>query len=265
MIIIDDGRLDASIFPADFGRGYVERDYKQYPQDMFRALPSEMQLIPQTEWSARIKEQTETKSSLAHIRDISNYGDFIPSMDQNGHGYCWAYSTGMCVQLLKAKQGQPYTRLNPHAVAAIIKGGRDEGGWCGLSAKFLREVGIPTEAYWPKHSRSLQYDTPEMRTNAAKNRTTEDWADLTQAVYDQNLTFNQVATCLLLNIPVALDFNWWGHSVCGMRLVEVESNSFGIEIINSWTDNWGTRGTAILRGSKAIPNGAIALCVANAA
>ena len=238
-------------------RGLVPRDYNLYPVEMF-APPSEMPLIPQSEWSARIKEMTETQSRLSDIRRG------FPSLDQNGHGYCWAYSTGACTMLLRNLNGLPYVRLNPHSVAAIIKGGKDEGGWCGLSAQFLREHGIASEAVWPKHSRSLANDTPAARANMALHKCTEDWVDLTRQVYDQNLTFAQVATCLLNRIPCALDFHWWSHSVCGMDLVEIEPGSFGIRILNSWTDNWGEKGTSVLRGTQAQPNGAVALRVTTA-
>lgn len=259
MLIIDDSTPNDVLFPAGFARGYVERDYSLYPREMFDP-PTDMKLIPRSEWDARIEEQERLQSSLEHIRMASGpNGGHIPSMDQNGHGYCWTYSTGMSVQLIRAVQGQPYVRLNPHAVGAIVKGGRDEGGWCGLSAKFLREVGIPSEEFWPGHSLSLSNDTAAMRDSAALHKVTEEWVDLTRAVYDQTLTFDQVATCLLLGLPCALDFNWWAHSVCGIRLVKVEAGSYGIKILNSWTDNWEEKGMAVLRGEKAIPNGA--LCI----
>jgi hypothetical protein len=64
---------------------------------------------------------------------------------------------------------------------------------------------------------------------------------------------------LLLNIPCAVDFNWWGHSVCAIRLVRVEAGSYGLGIDNSWTDSWETKGYGILRGQKAVPDGAIAV------
>lgn len=238
--------------------GYVERDFKIYPADMFDP-PSNIPLIPRSEWDARIEEINKTQSGLEHIRSIMANGSHMPSLDQNGHGYCWAYSTGSCLMMVRARMNLPYVRLNPHSVAAIIKGGADQGGWCGLSAKFLREHGIASEEHWPKHSRSLANDTPACRANMALHKTTEEWVDLTRSVYDQNLTFDQVATCLLLNIPCAVDFNWWAHSVCAISLVRIEAGSYGLKILNSWTDGWGDKGTGILQGSRAIPNGALAI------
>lgn len=238
------------------GHGLIPRDYATYPAEMFDP-PSDMELIPRSEWSDRIKEKEQQKSRLSDIRQG-------PSLDQNGQGYCWAYSTTSCVMLLRARGNQPYVRLSAHGVACIIKSFRNEGGWCGLSAKFHREKGCPSTEFWKEKSMSRSNDKPETWENAAKHKVTEDWVDLTRNVYDQNLTLDQVATCLLNNIPCAVDFNWWSHSVCAMDLVEVESGSYGIRIWNSWGDGWEDRGTGILRGSKAIPNGAVALRVTGA-
>lgn len=235
------------------GMGAVPAPDDWYKTQGFRALPSEMPLIPRSEWKDRIAEKIAQKSQISDILIARG----IPSTDQNGHGYCWAYSTGGCVIALRALQNSPYVKLNPHSVAAIIKGGRDEGGWCGLSAQFLTANGIASEKFWPEHSRSLSNDTSDCRANMALHKVTEDWVDLGQQVYDRNLTFDQLATCLLLNIPCAVDFNWWGHSVMAVDLVDENS----IRIRNSWTDGWGDRGFSVLTGSKAKPNGAVGLRV----
>lgn len=262
--IIDDGTPDDDLLNPVVdgepkGRGAIERDYALYPAEMF-APPSELVLIPRGEWSARIKEQEETKSRLSDILLAAG----VPSMDQGSNGYCWGHSTVGAVQGIRAVNNQPYVPLSAYMVCAIIKGGRNEGGWCGLSAKFLREHGVCSQALWPQGDRNLRLDTPEVRANAALHKVTEEFVDLTQSVYDQNLTFEQVATCLLLNIPCALDFNWWSHSVMGCDLVEVEPGSFGIRIRNSWSDSWGAKGFGILQGNKARPDGALAIRVTGA-
>lgn len=260
-IIIDDSTddgllLDPVVDGQPMSRGAVPRDYDVQPIETF-AAPDGIKLIPRSEWSDRIKAQEAAKSRISDILRRAK----IPSTDQNGHGYCWAYSTGGCVQAVRALNNQPYVRLNPHAVAAIIKRGADQGGWCGLSAQFLTETGIPSFEFWPEHSRSLSNDTPAMRANATKHKVTEDWYDLTRPVHGQRLTFDQVATCLLNNVPCATDFNWWGHSVMACDLVEVEPGDFGIRIRNSWRDSWGDLGFSVLRGSKCKPDGAVAIRV----
>lgn len=259
---ISDSRVKDKVFYPKVdgelkGHGAVPRDYRTDPEEMFDP-PSRLVNIPRSEWSDRIKHKAKIKSRISDHRAWK-------SLDQNGQGYCWMYSTCSVVMLLRSMQGQPYVRLSGHAGACKVKNFRDEGGWCGLSAKFHREVGVPSVEFWPEKSMSRQYDNPQTWENAALHKVTEEWVDLTRAVYDQNMTFDQVATCLLSNVPCAVDFNWWAHSVCAMDLVEVEAGSFGLLILNSWTDQWGDRGTGILRGSKAIPNGAVALRVTGGA
>jgi len=242
------------------GRGYVERDFNVHPHEMF-APPSTMPLIDPSEYDARIEEQERLQSSLEHIYlGAPNQQPRFKNLNQNGQGYCWKYSVAHTIMIARLRDNQPYVRLNPHAAACIIKGGRDEGGWCGLGAKFSREVGEAEEGdgpgQWPLHGMDLRRDTPELRANMAKYRITEDWVDMAAPVYGQNLTQRQVASALLMNQPCALDFQWWGHSVCALRFVKVEAGSYGWLILNSWA-NWGRHGLAVLQGSKMNTMGAV--------
>lgn len=245
--IIDDSTPNDKIYaPVIDGNvmahGLVPRDYAIYPRQMFQP-PGEMKLIPESDWDGIIDEQEERQTSLEHLFNIeaAKRSISIPYLHQNGHGYCWAYSTGNATMLDRCARNLPYVRLNPHMVAAIIKGGRDQGGWCGLSAKFLEDVGICTEAEWRVHARDLKQDTPAMRAIAAQYKLQEHWIDLTASVYDRNLTRLQLATCLLSNIPCAIDFDEWGHSVCAGRWVRIEKGVYGPRIMNSWL-GWGDKG-----------------------
>lgn len=258
----DDGLLNPVVGWEPKGRGYVPRDYTQHPVEMFDP-PSAMKLIPRSEWSARIKELEARKSRLSDVRMTGNAGEPIPSLDQGQNGYCWGHSTVHAVTLVRAANNLPYVPLSAYAVCATIKKGANEGGWCGLSAKFLRERGVPSQALWPQGDRNYrQHDKPEVWANAALHKVTEEWVDLSAGhVADQNLTFDQAISCLLNGVPCALDFAWWAHSVCGMDAVEVEPGSFGIRIWNSWSDSWQENGTGVLRGDKARPDGALAIRV----
>lgn len=249
-IIDDDTPTDFLFDDAKFGRGH---DPDQYVPEMFES-PDKMELIPESEYDARIAEQEREESSLEHLYLRAGW----KNLDQQTDGFCWAYSTGHCAMLLRTRNNQPHVRLNPHAVASIIKNGRNEGGWCGLSGKFLRENGIPTEEFWRPGSRDLSQNTPAMRANAALHKVAEDWYDLAKPVHGQVLTERQADTSVLNNNPCAIDLMWWAHSVCYLRKVKIEDGSYGRLILNSWKD-WGRRGLAILRGSKAIPDGAISL------
>lgn len=261
MFIIDDGTGSDVTHDPQHMRGAVPRDFSSDPPETFRALPSEITIIPRSEWSARCRERAQLRSGLRFLRETGlPDGKRIPSLDQNGQGYCWAYSTGMAIMMARLGARQPYKRLSPHAVACKIKNFRDEGGWCGLSAKFARETGFPDESVWPQKSMSSAYDNAATWENAAKYKTTFEYADLTRNVWDHKLTLDQLVSVLLTNQGAAMcDFNWWGHSVCAIDFVEVEAESFGLVIINSWTDGWGDNGIAVLRGNRMIPDGCIAL------
>jgi hypothetical protein len=253
---------DQTLYPREFGRGLVPRDYDLYPQE-FLGSPDEMELADPSEWDARFDEQEETESSLEHIYLRGGVPAFT-NLDQDQEGYCWGYSVGHAMMFTELRDRGPeaVTRLNPHGPCAVIKRGANEGGWCGLSARFAAEVGFPEEGdgpgQWPLHSRNIRLDTPAMRAAMARRKTTEEWRDLTRQDWGQKMTSRQLATCGFMNVPAACDFNWWGHSVCQIRWVRIERGSWGPLIINSWK-RWGRHGLAVLRGSQAVANGAVAI------
>lgn len=253
--IIDDSTGNDILFPKDKGRGH---DPAQVVKGMF-AAPSEMTLIPRSEWSARIKEQEARKARASDARTWD-------CLDQGQVGYCWAHSTTHGVMMVRTLMGLPHIPLSAYAVAATIKKGADEGGWCGLSAQFARDKGIPAQSVWPQGDRNYrQHDKPETWNSAALHKVTEDYADLAAQAYDQNMTFDQIASWLLTGMGVcAVDFNWWSHSVCALDVVEVEAGSFGLRILNSWGPSWEDRGTSVIRGQKATPDGAIGFRVVTA-
>lgn len=264
-VLNDDPDSDDFAFPGRVRFGATPRDYSAQPAEAF-APPADMPLIPESEWDARYDEQEARQSSLEHLY-LRSGGPAFVNLDQNGHGYCWSYSTGHAIMMLRLAMNLPPVRLNPHATAAIIKRGRDEGGWCGLSAQFAREHGYAVEGtgpgQWPLHSRDLRHDTPELRANMALHKVTEDWVDLQRDVYDQNLTRAQLATCLLNGTPCPNDFSWWGHSVCAIRWVRIEKGSWGQLILNSWK-GWGRHGLGVIQGDRTRTMGAVAARVTGA-
>lgn len=249
-IIIHDGNAHLHQ-TSDMGhsKGLVPRDYNQHPVGyLYCAKPFDLPLIPESEWADRLAAQIAAKAQLSDIRNRGNAGQPIPSRDQNGKGYCWAHSSTSASLLLRALMGQPYADLSAYAVACIIKGYRDQGGWGAESLEWIAQNGIPTSKTWPQQSMSRSNDNPAMRAEAAMHKVTE-WMD------GEPNNKAQLVTCLLSNNPVVVDFNWWSHSVCAMDLVSL--NPFRIRIWNSWGDSWSENGTGLLEGSKAIPDGMI--------
>lgn len=263
----DTNKDSDNLHPSGASFGLIPRDYSVYPAEMFD-IPSQMQIIPESDWDAIYDEQEAQQSSLEHLYLRGpNGGGVFENLDQNGNGYCWAYSTGHAMMLARMLQNQPLIRLNPHSVAAIIKNGADEGGWCGLSAKFVRENGIAPEGtgagLWPLHSRNIRLDTPELRAIMAKYKSTEEWVDLNRSVYDVNMSKQQYATALMCRQPSPSDYNFWSHSVCAVRWVRISKGNWGTLILNSWK-GWGRYGLGVLEGSKAVPNSMLSIRVARA-
>lgn len=261
--------IDDASRPEEFGgydHGLIPRNFGTHPPGYFCPTFSgvNFELTPQSQWSAIIKEKTQRQSRTSDVLRRANYGAPIKALYQDGWGYCWFYSAGHAVTAVRALAHLPYKVLSPFAGAHIIKRGANQGGWCGLSAEWVMKHGIPDISVWPNLKRGLDQDTPAMRSNAALNRITEGFIDLDAAAYDRNLSFAQLATLLLANIPVQVDFNWWGHSVCALDLVEVEPGSFGIVILNSHGEDYEGQ-LMTLRGNRAIPNGAVGLSVVMAA
>lgn len=247
LIVIDDNTNPADIDPTGkFQTGLIARDFSTHPQGfMAEAKPFDLPLIPVVEMKERLAEQTAKNSSLEPLVKPR------PILDQDGYGYCWGHSSTNVTMTVRAYNNQPYIPLSAFAVCSIIKNYRNQGGFCAQSLEFIAKVGVPSQALWPQGECRRALDTPEMRTDAAKNVVTE-WMDLDD---DPDVAAHQLATCLLLNIPVATDFNWWGHSVETFRLLSWEP--FETLIKNSWK-GWGDNGVGKLSGRRAKPNGAIA-------
>jgi hypothetical protein len=210
------------------------------------------------EIEAAIIQKNADKSWLDDIRNRGMKGSPIPSRDQNGKGYCWAHSSVSATLLIRAQNNQPYSDLSAFAVACIIKGYRDEGGWGQESLDFIATRGVPSSAYWAQRSMSPQNDKPETWANAKLHRVTE-WI--------QPKTARQFATCLCNNIPVVSDFNWWSHSVCSVRLKAWGPNGSNLTttIWNSWGDGWSANGMGDLGPGKSLPDDMVAPRVVTAA
>lgn len=286
--LIHDGLPVEAHTPDTHARGLVPRNYGTHPRGCYESAPAlDFPLIPRSEWPERIRDKEAAKSRLSDIRLTGNNGGPIPSLDQNGKGYCWAHSTTGTVVILRALANLPYVPLSAYAVACVIKNFRDEGGWGALSLDFITQRGVPSSQFWPMQSMSRANDNPATWANAALHKVTEGWIDLTAAVYDRTMSFDQEGTLLLSNTPVVKDESWWGHSIQGLDLVDGNAHrdvtraesgklattaefelmwgvndpvtaGFGVRIWNSWGDSWGDRGMGVLTGSKAVSDGAVA-------
>lgn len=264
--------IDHSLPPPGMSKGYVERDLRKNPVGSLEGavgsteFNKEVPLIPFDEFPERIREQEEKKTRLSDIRMIGNNGSPIPSLDQNGQGFCWTYSPAHGIMLKRAAMGLPYIRLSGHSLANKLTKFQDRGGWCGWSTSEATKHGYVPVSMWPEKSMNRRYDTAEAWAMAQNFRITEGFLDMDQRVYDMSLTFQQIASCVLSGIPCPVDFDWWSHSILGMDVVYVtdkfpvtDVRCYGLRIWNSWRDSWGRMGTGVILGRKAVPMGATAI------
>jgi hypothetical protein len=257
LIIGDDTYIPPSMMDGTFGRGLVPRDMASFPVGSF-APPADIKLIPRSEWSERIKEMESNKSRLSDIRMRGDAGRMIPSLNQTDVPYCWSHGPVAAVILMRAVMNLPYVPLSAYGVGYTIKRGAMEGAWGALAVDFIKDRGIPTAADWPHKSARMRPDSDPIWQKAKEYRITQGWVELQAPVYDRDLSFDQVMTCLLNRIPVCADFNFWGHHVVLLDPVEVSPGQFGVRLWNSWGDQWENNGMAVLTGRKAIPDNATA-------
>jgi hypothetical protein len=291
--LITDDNFSEHVCPIVDGeqkkQGLCPRDFSKHPVGSHPGVKGfDMPMVPREEYIPRIQEMTANGSFMRDVRRRGNKGSPIPSLDQDGIGYCWNHSTVMGAILTRAKQGQPYVRLSAFFIGCLVKNYRDEGGWGAQSAEFMVEYGAPDVKLWPEKSMKRANDTPECRANAALHKLNGVWQDMAAAQYDRNLTMDQSISSLLLGNCNVEDFNWWGHSVLiiGLALAaggmflgkkpetfprladldlhdEKDAKVFGEIInkvgINSWTDQWGDLGEFTLTGNKAHSDGGVAI------
>lgn len=280
-------------------KGLIPRNYETHPVGFYRSVPAlgDIKCPPRNDFAKLIEIGEAEKSFLSHIRMKGNNGQPIPTLDQNGDGYCWFYSGTRCVEIWRAVMGLKYKRLSGHSGAAIIKDGADEGGWAALCADFIAKYGVADIDHWKEKSRDTRQDTPEMRQHMLTYKVDGLWRDMQASVYDANLTEDQSYGLMFARIPQQNDFNRLSHSMCVLDPVinaspnmmksakwkaklktdfdsldlnkdedmAVFADVFGKRGDNSWTDNWGNQGQFVLTGRNARCDGGCALGVPMAA
>lgn len=257
------GSLDAGFVrgdvpkPEELSYGAIPRDYDIDPVAMGDS-PTAMKLWEPSDWDALYDEQEAQEDSLEHIY-LRGGKPAFEFLDQDGFPDCWAHSSAHAMMFDRMKQNLPPVRFNAIAVATLMR--QLQGGWCGLSMKFIRENGIPVigtgPGEWPYQSRKGR-DTPELRAAMTKHKAEEDWYDLGKKEYDQHLSDKQLATCGFENWPAPVDFNKYSHSMCQIRMVRIEKGAWGGLICNSWK-GYGYFGLIVIPLTTARSDNAVAL------
>jgi len=225
--------------------GCIPRDYSIDPVEM-RDSPGQMKVYDTSEWDGLYDAGEQKRDTLEHkLVAALESGDF-KFLDQNGFPDCWAHSSTHALMVDRLVQNLPFLMLNAVAIATLLR--QTNGGWCGLSMKFIREHGAPVvgtgPGQWPYQSRRGS-DTPELRAAMAMHKGLKDWYDLGKAEYDQTMSKQQMATVLFDNYPMPSDYNRASHSMLSVRLVRYEKNAWGWLTLNSW-QQFGYHGLCVL-------------------
>lgn len=240
-----------------------------------------------------IADQERAGSRNSDILRRGDGGKTIPSLDQNGQGYCASYGTTGAMQGARARMNLPYKKLSGHANACILKNYRDEGGWGAQYLEIAIQKGIPDTDHWAEKSMARSNDTASTWANAKLYIPDVVVADLAAPVYNRDLAYGQQLTVLLMGGFTIDDYDWWGHCVMGCDAVNgasqrtvtrgttgkiVDLKDFELmwgmndaitkglskRIRNSWTDRYGDIGFAVLTGAKAQSSNAVAIMTAAA-
>jgi hypothetical protein len=244
---IDDSNADAHASIAGGLKGWMPRDYKSHPTEWAPFMKRlDVPLIPRSEWAARVEEMERTKTRLSDMCDQVG----LPPKNQQQTNYCWINGPTYCAEVCYVAQGNPVLTLSPASVGAKVKGFRNVGGWGAEGLEYMVEHGICTVDVWPANAINRQYDTDAANENRKLHRVTE-WYDL------KPRSFDELFTCLLLRIPVAVGYSWWSHEVSAIDPVWKDGRP-AVRIRNSWGEGYGDRGYAVLAEGKATPDDAVA-------
>jgi len=234
--------------PPGYSTGLIPRNYSTHPVGCYAFAPEfpAEELVDESEWADRLAENRKTKSGLLVLR--TDHYETLKSLDQDGLGLCWAFSTTKAVMYTRALMNEPPVVLSAWYVAGQIKGWRDEGGWGAASLQFIVETGVPALSLCPAYRSS--YDTAETRANCANHKVVEWW----DGSDDPRLAQKQLVSMLLKRVPCVVDLNDMGHSMCA---IDIESlNPLRIIFDNSWGEQ-GDRGLYVGQGARARPDGLV--------
>lgn len=246
-----------------------ENGYRGWRRDSHRRLlhgPNVVaDVIPRSAWRAQI-------ASLGNRNLATAYP--LPAKDQNGLGYCWVYGSTRAVEVERAHLGLAPISLCPESLGGPLTGWRNEGGYASEAFNAIETAGIANAELCPSpHALNPRLWNPRWAADARSHEVAT-WDDIEQT--DRAPTFDELISCLLSPVPVAIGLDWWGHLVCALAAISLppetacdvntpDGGKIGVLFQNSWGADWptpGANGLAVLVESLATPDGAAAPTIA---
>lgn len=223
-------------------KGHRPRDYNKHgfaAGPYMSAFPSEL-IIDPSEYKERIKEKDAKKNWVSNLCD--NVGSIVKN--QASTPFCWINAGCRCMEIARVVQGEPQVVLSPASAGAPITGFVARGGYGTEGVQWLSEHGACPVENWPANAIQRKYYTEENKAIALKYRI-DSWWDLHQG------NTNELASCLLRDIPVAAGLGWWSHEITFTFLAIAANGDVVFGFDNSWGTSWGDNGRGILVQSKA--------------
>jgi len=249
--IVNDSNFGDFFYPVIDGEqkshGLIPRDYSTHPEGCFawaEPFPDSL-LVPEDEIDGRLQEMKGMKASLLDLREL--YYGTLKSLDQDGKGLCWAFSSTKATMYLFHKMMNAPMVLSAWWVAGKVKHWADQGGWGGESINQIATAGAPLMSFCPGYQSS--YDNAACQENAALHKIVK-WYEGSQ---DKDKAFHQQASAHCLGLPCVGDYNFLSHSMCIAWTDSYKSPQAQCD--NSWGENAGNKGLYQLQGNKAKPDG----------
>lgn len=196
--------------------------------------------IPEKEWDGIISQQEKDKSTPYDIWEQSKIG----ALDQDGYGWCHAFSCTDAIMLQREMQGLPYEELSPSSIAGPVTGWRNEGAMIMDDLEQGVKGGACSSKFAPMCDKNRSLFKDGWETDALNHRIVEFWEGKPN-------DFELMGSAILAGFCVCIGLDWWGHAITVLRIKLGKHDS---TILNSWTPDWGVKGCGDLSGSKKIPN-----------
>lgn len=246
--VIDGQRMTLGLIPRDYDKVPCGSNGNEFPDSL---------LIPEDTLKDAYETYVQTRISFFNLR--KRVGGYLDSLNQNGYGLCWEFST--IKSYMYAREIAGLVRFMPSWwwIAGKINKWADRGGWCERSAAYLVQHGVPRFDLCPEYSK--KYDTPEAEQDAKNHTLTEFW----DTSDDKAKRAHQCLSAYLTGFCGPMDFNHMGHSMAfGYVSRFVSLYDFDVDCDNSWGMKSGVDGYYRLKGRKAMPDSAVLFRVTKA-
>ncbi len=235
-----------------YSTGLAERNYAEHPMFANGAeFPDEF-LMDEHDLKVAFDDQWGNHATMFDMRERADH--YLDSLDQDGLGLCWDFSTVKTWMYIRESDGLPRIRPSEWWIAGRINGWRDQGGFCEKSMAYLVKHGIPRHELCPSYDR--KYDTPAAEADALNHRALEFW----ETSQDKDKRSHQCLSAWARGWASPVDFNHMGHSMAFCRVVRFGGiGDYDIDCDNSWSMKAGVKGLYRLKGSKARPDACVIL------